>query len=530
MGSKKKDTRPIATLDIETDPFLYGNTPSPFAIGFYANDSYVDFWGDDCIVQMMNYLASLDDDYIIYVHNGGGFDFWYMQKWITNPLFFIKSKIAKCGLLGRHELRDSYKMIPVPLAAYQKESIDYQKFWYPTRERPEIKEEIRYYLQKDCEYLFKLVMEFIDNFGMHLTIGAAAIKQLKSFYPQKHENETYDARFRPWYMGGRNQCFKKGEIKGDFKIYDVNSMYPYVMKAYRHPKGGSFAATKKLHENKVSFLRINAVSNGALPIFDKGLKFPHGTNDFWACSHEIIAGIELGILRINKIYEGYYFNETQDFSEYIDKFAAMKEKADIDGDQGMRLFAKLLMNNGYGKFGQDPRNYKDCEIFEDVDELIEAGYKVSTIIGDRYVGEKPAQLQDWSFNNVAVAASITSGSRAELMRGIAAASNPVYCDTDSIICESLRMPLHDSRLGAWKTEAEADTMYIAGKKLYAAYKDGSPVTIKGKEKKACKGVNMSASTIREVCLGAEVQIPIDAPNLRFGQPAKFISRKISCTA
>src|SRR5690349_16107710 len=121
----KQPSCPMATLDIETDPFLYGHTPLPFAIGFFDGESYVDFWGDDCIERMMEYLDSIPP-HTIYVHNGGGFDFWYLQEHLSNPLFFIKSRIAKCGLLGKHELRDSYRMIPVPLGDYQKDSIDYQ--------------------------------------------------------------------------------------------------------------------------------------------------------------------------------------------------------------------------------------------------------------------------------------------------------------------------------------------------------------------------------------------------------------------
>lgn len=525
----KRDKRRICVADIETDPFLYGNTPIPFAVGFWDGELYVDFWGDDCMQQFADFMADYPEDVIIYMHNGGGFDFWYMQDWITNPLFFIKTRIAKCGFLGRHELRDSYKMIPVPLSEYQKDNIDYQLFWYPTREKPKVKAEIRHYLKKDCEYLRELVIDFVARYGMHLTIGSAAIHHLKKLHPQNHESEAFDARFRPYYMGGRNQAFRRGEIKAPLKVYDVNSMYPYVMSAYKHPLGGSFAKTKRIPDNRVSFSRITAESNGALPLMDKGLKFPHGVNDFWACSHEIHAGIDLGILRVMKVHECLYFNSSQSFEAYIDRFSKEKIAAEERGDKGGRLYAKLFMNNAYGKFGQDPRNYTDCMLFDTIDELKEQGYKPTLIQGTSFVGTKQSELNDWSFNNVAVAASITSASRAELMRGIAAATNPVYCDTDSIICESLNMVLHDTRLGAWKTEAACDSIYIAGKKMYACYDQGQPLLIKGREKKACKGVNMSAALIKDVAMGQEIVIPIDAPSLKFGHDAKFIARNIRAT-
>lgn len=517
----------IATMDIETDPFLYGKTPLPFAIGYFDGDHYQQFWGDHCVADMMEYLDSIDEPVCIYMHNGGGFDFWYLQDYITNPLFFIKTRIAKCGLLGKHELRDSYRMIPVPLAEYQKDEIDYQKFWYPAREKH--KKEICHYLQMDCEYLYQLVQDFIARYGNHLTIGSAAIKQLKSLHPQRHESALFDERFRPYYMGGRNECFKHGEIKAPLKIFDVNSMYPHVMRSYRHPLGSSYLSTKRLPDNKFYFADITAESDGALPMPYKGLSFPHGINRFNACSHEINMGLELGILRIIKVHSCQYFNQTQDFSEFVEKFNTLKIIADKEGDKGGRLFAKLLLNSSYGKFGQNPDNFTDCELFDSINDVKSAGYEIRQVMGERYIGAKKSDIRKWSYNNVAIAASITSAARAELMRGISKSVNAVYCDTDSIICEHLNMPQDDSRLGAWKIEGECDTIYIGGKKLYACYNGNKPLTIKGKEKKACKGFNASADVIRDIAKGMPYVARIDAPLLKMGEDAKFIERNIRAT-
>jgi hypothetical protein len=49
---------------------------------------------------------------------------------------------------------------------------------------------------------------------------------------------------------------------------------------------------------------------------------------------------------------------------------------------------------------------------------------------------------------------------------------PIYCDTDSIICEAFGGNLHDTELGGWKIEAEGDYAAIAGKKLYAVFDNG----------------------------------------------------------
>lgn len=523
-----------ATLDLETDPFLFGRVPHPFAAGFLSEKhGYHQTWGDNCVAEMMEHIESLDEPHRIYVHNGGGFDFWFMQDWITNPIFFINRRIAKCGFMDRHELRDSYKMIPIPLGKFNKTDIDYSLMEEGVRNKPKIKKQIQSYLYDDCRFLMDMVNSFIKKYGEHLTIGSAAIKHLKKLHPNNHESEWFDAMYRPYYMGGRNQCFKRGHIKGPIKMYDVNSMYPYVMGAMDHPHGNSYMARRKIPDtDNVYFARIVAESKGALPIKQlnkaghvQGLSFPHGEFEFMACSHEIQAGLELGLLKIKRVIDVREFHKSQRFDRYINHHAAEKIAAEEAGNKGEREFSKLFMNNGYGKFGQDPTNYQDCEIFDNMADLIDAGYKPAETFGDRFVGAKPADIKAYSFNNVSIASSITSASRAQLLRGIHSAVNPIYCDTDSIVCESLDADLHATRLGAWKHEADFDDFFVAGKKMYAGRHNGEWI------KKASKGVNLSHDNIMALALdpALAIDVAIPAPTLRFARDAKFISRKIRAT-
>lgn len=524
MAAKPKKVKyKIATLDLETDPFEYGRTPLPFAAGFYDGETYHQTWGDDCVAEMMEYIDALPEPHRIYVHNGGGFDFYFMQDFICNPLFFINRRPAKCGLLGRHELRDSYRMIPIPLSKYNKQEIEYWKFEADVREKH--KQEISHYLFLDCKYLFDLVEAFIREYGDHLTIGSAAIKQLRKLHPIKHESQFFDKLFREYYMGGRTQCLERGECKGAFKVYDTNSMYPYVMHSKEHPKGNQYKVSGKLPEHGFYFAKIRAYSNGALPVREKnGISFPVGEFDFASTSHEIRQAVELGLLVIRKVYECRTWLETYSFASFIDKFMEKKIQCEVDGDKAGREFAKLIANSSYGKTGQDPNKYRDCMIFNDYDEAELAGYEIEGTFGDRLIGAKPCELTAYSFNNVAIAASITSAARAELMLGLSRAERPVYCDTDSIICLSLDMPLHPTQIGAWKNEAELDSLYIAGKKLYAGFLNGKPA------KKASKGVNLDHETIKRIALGQiEPQVNRDAPLLRMGEEAKFISRKVRRT-
>jgi Vibrio phage DNA polymerase len=54
-----------------------------------------------------------------------------------------------------------------------------------------------------------------------------------------------------------------------------------------------------------------------------------------------------------------------------------------------------------------------------------------------------------------------------LLDAIHSADDPIYCDTDSLLCRNLGgVDLHPSRLGAWDCEGEFDQIAICGKKLY----------------------------------------------------------------
>lgn len=514
----------IATFDIETDPFLHGRVPLPFACGFFDGEEYIDFLGDDCIAECMEYIDSRQENFKIFVHNGGGFDFWYLEDFITNPVFFINKKIVKCGLMDRHVLRDSYKMIPVPLAAWNKENIDYSKL--ERKNRAKHMREIRHYQEMDCRHLFDMVSRFIEEYGDHLTIGSAAMKEIQKRQKNKSSSPFFDAHFRPFYMGGHVECFQSGVIKGDLKLYDVNSLYPFVMASCEHPFGNTFDHTRKFKDSfdSVSFVEITAHSDGALPLKTKsGTEFPHGTFDFFACSHEIRAAEELGILKIKKVKNCYTFKDTQNFKPYVDHFMDKKIKAEEIGDKGGRLFAKLFANNGYGKFGQDPTKYNDHLIVNSMDQCPE-GFRVIDQFSDRFIAAKPADIRPWSYKNVAVAASITSAARAVLLDALHRAENPIYCDTDSIICTGLDVEKDQTKIGAWKMEAEGDTFYLGGKKMYALTRDGLAV------KTASKGVALNPDEIIALVAGSEpLTVKLHPPVLRAGQPAKFIERKIAKT-
>lgn len=529
--ARKKVQNEIATLDFETDPFLYGRIPRPFVAGFYsAAIGFKYFWGSDCVFQLLCYLDLLSVPHTIYAHNGGKFDFFLMLEHLENPIKIINGRIVK-SQLGIHTLQDSYAILPIPLKTFDKDDINYELLESELRDAN--RSEILRYLEKDCTSLFKLVSGFRERFGDKLTIGGTAISKLRELHPFDSQRKGHDTKFRPWYFGGRVEAFETGILKGNWNVYDVNSMYPHVMRNCQHPTGSNWRTQyggicdkrgriSGIGLGPVFFARIYCEQSGAFPVRERNspLNFNVPRGEFHVTSHELKAAIDTGRAWNVRVLEVCAPAETISFGAYVDCYSAEKILAKQTGDKAGEIFAKLLLNSAYGKFGQNPEHYFDYQIipedgeFPD-DENWEIYYAEN---GQPSIWRRNSNSQ--AFYDVATAASITGAARAVLMRAISAAKRPIYCDTDSIICESLDLELHDSELGKWKLEAKGNACAIAGKKLYAL-RDGRKYV-----KVASKGAVLTGPEIFDICGGKEITWHNQAPSFSISHAPSFTKRKI----
>jgi len=526
----------VATIDLETDPFKYGRTPSPFAAGFYDGEIYREFWGADCVKQLLAFIKTYPQKLVIYAHNGGRFDFWYLSHAVGEPLLFIDSRLVK-GALFHHEIRDSYKILPVPLSAIEKDKIDYALFEKPLREKHKAK--ILAYLKSDCVYLWDAVSKFTMQFGNVLTIGGAALKELQREYRVPRITPAQDAQYREYFHGGRCEVFEAGEVKSKrgFKLYDVNSLYPHCMSEFYHPVGAADYVCAHIPDAKFYLAHIRADSHGALPVRTKtGLTFPHGNIESYCTSHEIQMAQKLGLIKITEVIECHAWDEVTKFNKFVHKFNLAKIHAEQNGDMTGRTFNKLIMNNAFGKTAQNPERFKEYRLFDSPADCLAAEYEIDGELGARIIGARPAEIRANMYKNVAVAASVTGAGRAVWLHAFAHAARPVYGDTDSLWCESLPLELDPVKLGAWKLEARADTLYIAGKKLYAAwskktgfYESQNDENVKA-IKMASKGVRLKPEDIARIAKGEVLAVPVEAPSLHIGRAAKFIQRKIARTS
>jgi hypothetical protein len=533
----RKDTKKIiAVVDCETDPFDHGLIVKPFSIGFETPDRYIDFWGDDCVKQFFNYLATLEERYIIYAHNGGKFDFFFFLEFLaanTSPRI-INGRLVQI-FFGQQEFRDSYAIVDIPLAKFQKDEIDYAKFKRHCRETH--KEEIRQYLKTDCHYLYQLVTEFHNRFGDKLTSASAALQVLNSFHGfERFTSDAIDEKFREYYYGGRVQCFETGLLKPNknahWLVVDRNSMYPSAMKECLHPISATYELNDKITD-KTDFATIIATNRGALPSrADNGsLTFDVPYGRFFATIHEIQAGLETGTLEIEKVECAWEFERKSTFAEFVDYHYPLKAKAKFDKDKLSEIMYKLILNSAYGKFALNPRKFKSWKLtLGDIPEPLASedypdGWTLHSSNGAFYIWERPSPRRG-GFYNIATAASITGAARANLLRNLSHARRPIYCDTDSIICEDFGGFMHDTELGGWKVEATGDYAAIAGKKLYAIFANNKLDThvYKGEEytlKKASKGCTLTGEEIIQICNGEAILYKNPVPSFHLHNQGKF---------
>lgn len=545
---KKKDERLFWAGDCETDPFKHGRLPKPFLWGLDTGSGYYEF---ETAAEFVDFIK--DQEVIIFFHNGGKFDMHFLLEWINlaEEVSVINGRLV-VAKIGKAELRDSWNILPVPLANFgTKLEIDYKKL--ERDKRGKHMQEIRAYLREDCRTLFLAIEKFERDFGRHLTMAGASLAQWKKISGLKapKSNRAFFDEFSKFYYGGRVQCFQTGHVKGPLQVIDIRSAYPWAMLS-EHPYEPEYVRiAKPKNILPTSMVTLDCISNGALPFRDErgSILFPDDSirRRYYVPGHEVIAALETGSLRQVEYVEAIDFTNLQSFAEYINHFFALRLEAIEQGDIALTIFCKLFMNSLYGKFCANPENYGNymCVKFGDMCNYTDEGYVFDGMIGPYALLRAPLDPWQENYLNVATGASITSQVRAHLWRAINDCKGAKYCDTDSVIVEQIgpeTKALLGKALGCWNLEGEAHDAWIAGKKLY--YLEGE--FDKGaKTKSASKGVNLKASVIRNLAtgrkvkggeaiklaaLGDAVEFANDAPTFSVTKPPRFQTRKIKATA
>ena len=552
----RRSHREIWAADCETDPFKPGRVPKPFIWGAYEIRSrrYECFGSERAFVDFFS-----ERKCTCYFHNGGKFDLHYLRPYFKSDenILLINGRITRAKI-GAAEFRDSYSLIPVPLAKYQKDEFDYSILEEDVRGLPENIERIEKYLKSDCTNLGNLLGQFFDRYGHALTQAGAAM----SYWAKNHnggkkprQSAAQFERYRPYYYGGRVECFVSGVRSLDFKIVDKNSAYPDAMLA-EHPISHEAMQLKDIPQDESdiqkSFLTVRGIARGCFPYRESNgeLRFPRDTGErvYRVTGWEYLAALAEDAFDCSEVCAVHYFRETHSFADYIKYFYHERQVAKANGDKAGDLFSKLFMNSCYGGFAMNPENYHEYLLssLEKLPEHLADGYASYHPWGDgrELLWRKlPLETQRRMYKNIATAASITGYVRAHLFRDLQRVQHPLYCDTDSISAVDISGLTLGGGLGQWKVEAECDRYAIAGKKLYAKRKtkawwnaecekaDAKKEDRPSLYKVACKGVSLTPEEIFKVAAGEEVKYNPAVPTYSITRTEpRFTSRDVRLTA
>lgn len=190
----------------------------------------------------------------------------------------------------------------------------------------------------------------------------------KAFYdPDKTpigiQNGNEDGFIRRGYYGGHADVYKpRGE---NLFYYDINSLYPYVMKAFPMPVGKP-KWVGDLHsfniEDLFGFIEAYvicppSIHKPVLPYRDERgvLIFPTGKFIGVYFSEELKYAKSIGYKVIP--ISGYLYEKGEGlFTEFVTELYNNRLNARREGNDGLAYVYKILMNSLYGRFGINPKS------------------------------------------------------------------------------------------------------------------------------------------------------------------------------
>ncbi len=334
------------------------------------------------------------------------------------------------------------------------------------------------YCRRDTEITYRFVMEMKNQYAkigcnLKATIGSTALEYYYSKFGDRPSDEEVlefqEIEFcKKGYYGGRTEIFFTKPVVGNIQYFDINSLYPSVMRDFGFPRLDKRKWTKHPDFKKegMADVEMDCPQNIKIPYLsnrnDKGLIFPVGTFRGIYTYFEIRESIKLGYV-VRKTFTALQFEGTcSPFIQFVETLYNMRLKAQKVGDKLLSDSAKLIGNNLYGKFGQGNEFTKLCAIKPG--EKVE-GFVFGNLILKKVLGKYPKH------SNAVWACYTTAYARHRLYDGLTKVQNNdgllIYCDTDSVIFESDKRIIEPSdKLGEFKLEGEFRYAHFKLPKLY----------------------------------------------------------------
>lgn len=360
---------------------------------------------------------------------------------------------------------------------FRKLEIDYDKprpeGYIPTDEEWE-------YQHADVAIMSQALHILFTEGLVKITQGSNALWDYKEIIGKKNFKRWFpvlppeiDAFCRMSYKGGATQVhkiFANQEIGCGITL-DVNSMYPWAMYEMFLPFGEPIYYTGMYRQDKLYPLYIQKLAcsfelkEGYIPTIQlKHSALFRGT-DFLESSDGNIVELTLTSVDLKlfldhyNVYNvswisGYKFMQSKNmFTEYIDKWYAIKAQATKDGNKGLRQIAKDMMNSLSGKFGLRPEVQEKIPYY------------------DEKLRFKVGEVEQRDSIYVPVVSFITSYGRDKALRSAQKNYDRfIYMDTDSLHLVGTELPdnldIDSTKLGWWDLEKVWVRGYFIRAKTY----------------------------------------------------------------
>lgn len=448
---------------------------------------------------------------------------------ITDTGVWYQVKICYEGRY--YTFMDSYKIIPMSVSAMSeafgieqiKGDIDYKMYRPVGYQMTELEKE---YVINDCVIVGKALLFFFSQGLTKMTQASNAFNDLKTIIGKKNFRRWFpilkmDKELRQSYKGGFTYVSPKyqGKTIGKGIVLDVNSLYPYVMLEKKLPYGHPIYFEGKYEdgdkdENELYDLSIQMFRcsfelkdkhiptiqmKGNLSFIPTEYVTTTGGEDYALCLTSVDLKLFLDHYDVYNVewFGGWKFkSDNEIMGKFIEKWNNIKVECTHNGNLGLRLIAKLMMNASYGKYALNPNVVNKYPVFDG--EFVKYKKGVETVRDPIYLP---------------VASFITAYAREITIRSAQKNYDRfIYADTDSIHLLGTDIPtdleIDNAKIGAWKIEYYFDKARFVRQKSYIenalgtyVEKDGEQVFkysstydegLKGKLHIACAGLPKTA--------------------------------------